>query len=114
MSRRTSVVHCKKDEYDIYIGRPSIWGNPFIEGKHGTREEVLQKFHKYAAKDPMVIESLPLLKGKVLGCWCKPKDCHGDILAAMVYMTCADCESNMKCEVAFDWYNTNNACLMEK
>jgi hypothetical protein len=21
------------------------------------------------------------LKGKVLGCWCSPKACHGDILA---------------------------------
>jgi hypothetical protein len=23
------VVHCKKDKYDVYIVRPSKWGNPF-------------------------------------------------------------------------------------
>jgi hypothetical protein len=22
----TRVVHCKKEEYDVYIGRPSKWG----------------------------------------------------------------------------------------
>jgi len=114
MAKRTSVVHCKKDPYDIYIGRPSPWGNPFIEGRHGDRAKVIEKFHRHAAKDPFIISNLYLLKGKVLGCWCKPKPCHGDVLAAMVYMTCANCESNLKCETAFDWYNTNDACLMEK
>jgi hypothetical protein len=24
------------------------------------------------------------LKGKVLGCFCKPKECHGDILVELV------------------------------
>ena len=37
------VVHCKKEPYDIYVGRPSKWGNPFRIGKDGTREEVIKK-----------------------------------------------------------------------
>ena len=24
------------------------------------------------------------LRGKILGCWCKPKPCHGDILVKLV------------------------------
>lgn len=37
------VVHCKKDKYDVYIGRPSKFGNPFSIGKDGDRIEVCQK-----------------------------------------------------------------------
>lgn len=37
---KCKVVHCKKSKYDVYIGRPSIWGNPFTIGKDGTRKEV--------------------------------------------------------------------------
>jgi hypothetical protein len=44
---KTKVVHCKKESYDIYIGRPSKWGNPFREGEDGTRKEVIDKYRKY-------------------------------------------------------------------
>ncbi len=74
------VVHCKKDRYDIYIGRPSKWGNPFSIGKDGTREEVMQKYENYLLNNLNLMNSLYELKDKVLGCWCKPKICHGDIL----------------------------------
>ena len=30
-----SVVHCKKAPYDVYIGRPSKWGNPFTHKQDG-------------------------------------------------------------------------------
>lgn len=29
------VVHCKRDKFDVYIGRPGKWGNPFTIGKDG-------------------------------------------------------------------------------
>lgn len=32
----TKVVHCKKEPYDVYIGRPSKWGNPFTHIKINT------------------------------------------------------------------------------
>ena len=78
------IVHCKKDTYDEYIGRPSILGNPFIIGKDGTRKEVIDKFRIYFAKrienDPAFKKYVNSLKGKVLGCWCRPYTCHGDIV----------------------------------
>lgn len=79
------VVHCKKEPYDVYIGRPSFWGNQFTIGKDGTREEVVQKYKEHLERvlflNPEVKEKLVReLKGKVLGCWCAPLSCHGDIL----------------------------------
>ncbi len=74
------VVHCKRDKYDVYIGRPSKWGNPFVIGKDGTREQVIQKYEQWLRTQPALLAALPELKGKVLGCWCSPKPCHGDVL----------------------------------
>jgi hypothetical protein len=77
----TKVVHCKKEPYDIYIGRPTKWGNPFKIGRDGNREEVLEKYRKYLESNKKLLADVFVLKGKTLGCWCKPKACHGDILA---------------------------------
>ena len=84
------VVRYKKDEpYDVYIGREnrwnglkrSIWHNPFREGVHGTREEVIEKYECYLLeKRPDLVERLPELRGKTLACWCAPQPCHGDVL----------------------------------
>ena len=76
------VVHCKKAEYDVYIGRPGPWGNPFVVGEHGTREEVVEQYAEWLLSQPdLVAKAKKDLKGKVLGCWCAPKLCHGDILS---------------------------------
>jgi len=77
------VVHCKREPYDIYIGRPSIWGNPFTIGPDGTRIEVIEKYRDYLLNNPKLLAALPMLRGKVLGCWCAPKSCHGDILVEL-------------------------------
>lgn len=79
----TKVVHCKKEKYDIYIGRPSKWGNPFTIGKDGTREEVIQKYEKWLMNQKYLVTLIPTLKDKILGCWCKPNSCHGDILVKL-------------------------------
>ena len=79
----TRVVHCKKEPYDIYIGRPGKWGNPFPIGSD-TRETVLEKFETYLLTRPDLLEQLSELEGKVLGCWCKPEACHGDILVKYI------------------------------
>lgn len=83
------VVHCKKEKYDVYIGRPSKWGNPFRIGVDGTREDVIRKYREWARD-----QDLPLheLRGKVLGCFCSPLACHGDILAELAN------EPNRTCE----------------
>lgn len=77
----TRVVHCKKDPYDVYIGRPSKWGNPFVVGKDGSREDVIVKYGKWLNENQALLDDLHELKGKTLGCWCFPLPCHGDILA---------------------------------
>lgn len=75
------VVHCRKDAYDVYIGRPSKWGNPFIIDEDGTRFEVIQKYQAWIQTEPdLIAEAKVELKGKVLGCFCAPSPCHGDIL----------------------------------
>jgi hypothetical protein len=83
VSRRTQVVHCKRGAYDIYIGRPGKWGNPFVIGKDGTREEVIEKYRAWLLSREDLMGSLPELQGKTLGCWCKPEACHGDVLAEL-------------------------------
>lgn len=80
----TTVVHCKRDKYNlaiyVYIGRPSKWGNPFLIGRDGTREEVVEKYRDYLHSSGL-IKDIYELKDKVLGCWCHPQLCHGDVLA---------------------------------
>ncbi len=78
------VVHVKKESYDIYIGRPSKWGNPYKIGINGTREEVISKYRVYILSRPNLINQLPELVDKILGCWCKPLACHGDILLELI------------------------------
>lgn len=81
------VVHCKKEEFDVYVGRGSKWGNPYshkegtlAEHVVGSRSEAIQKFEEHLLSNQNLMSSLEELKGKTLGCWCKPKSCHGDIL----------------------------------
>ncbi len=77
------VVNLRKEKYDVYIGRGSKWGNPFIMGKDGNREEVIEKYKKYITKS-YLLNDLEELRGKILGCFCKPKACHGDILIELL------------------------------
>jgi hypothetical protein len=79
----TTVVHCKKEPYDVYIGRPSKWGNPFVVGEDGERGECVELFREWIVKQPDLLADLHELRGKVLGCWCKPSACHGDVLAKL-------------------------------
>jgi hypothetical protein len=54
--------------------------NPFEIGRDGTREEVIAKYRTWLGEQPHLMKLLPTLRGKVLGCWCAPKACHGDVL----------------------------------
>jgi hypothetical protein len=85
------VVHIKKEAYDVYVGRPTQWGNPFTHladkktlAKHivATREEAVEKYREWITEGEgkWLLEHLPKLKGKTLACWCHPKACHADVL----------------------------------
>lgn len=86
----TKVVHCKRKPFDVYIGRPSKWGNPFshlpktrAKFRVATRDEAVEAYAAWIVQQPELMAALPELKGKVLGCWCAPKRCHGDVLTEL-------------------------------
>jgi hypothetical protein len=68
----------------VYIGRPSKWGNPFEIGIDGTRQEVISKYRDYVLDTKALMDALLELEGKILGCWCHPLPCHGDVLVELV------------------------------
>ncbi len=85
------VVHNKQKKFDVYIGRPSKWGNPFSHIPHGTqakfivkdRQEAVAEYRKWILKQPDLMADLHELKGKTLGCWCAPQSCHGEVLVEL-------------------------------
>lgn len=91
----TTVVHCRKAPFDVYIGRAhqefpaSRWGNPFPITPTRTRWQALAEYETYLRGNADLMAALPELRDKVLGCWCKGTapgnvGCHGDILAKLV------------------------------
>jgi len=95
------VVHVMIEEYDVDIGRPGKWGNPYSHKdgtmaryKVETREEAVAKYKEYILNNTKLLECLPELKDKTLGCWCakkggltakdKPFVCHGQVLMELI------------------------------
>lgn len=85
----TTVVNLRTAKYDVYIGRAGkgqdgYFGNQFPIGPM-TRGEVINEFRKTfylrLQCDPEFKRRVHELKGKVLGCFCKPQACHGDVIA---------------------------------
>lgn len=66
-----------------YIGGPSIWGNPFVIGKDGSRDNVIAKYDARLLGNPKLLAQLHMLAGKSLVCWCAPARCHGDVLVRL-------------------------------
>ena len=65
----------------IKVDRSSPWGNPFILGKDGDRDDVCDLFEQYAKWRLTIQPSwLRPLKGKYLACWCAPLRCHAETL----------------------------------
>lgn len=84
---RTTVVNCKNEVFDVHIGRGSPFGNPFKIGVHGNREEVITKYRNWVLTQPLLLAKMEELRGKRLGCWCKPKACHGDVIVEILNRT---------------------------
>lgn len=107
-----SVINGKQDGFvgvnKIYIGRSnktynlqqSPLANPYTIGRDGTRAEVIQKYRRWlwnkiqegmsgkinAVWDELINISRKVIKGAlvILTCWCKPEDCHGDVIARCI------------------------------
>ncbi|MCG7851405.1 MAG: DUF4326 domain-containing protein [Methanosarcinaceae archaeon] len=78
------VINMKNEMCNVKVDRSSVLGNPFKIGKDGNREEVIAKYRSYLNNCILVCDELNRLKDMpddtVLGCWCKPKSCHGDVV----------------------------------
>ena len=80
------VLHLKNAPPDaIRIDRQTRWGNPFVIGKDGSREEVIAKYRDHLwsqiRTEKLSLDDLAGLHGKSLACHCAPQPCHGDVLA---------------------------------
>jgi hypothetical protein len=87
------VVHSRKAKCDTFIGRPTKWGNPFKIGEHGDRAEVIARYRAWLLhpdQDELRNAARRELAGKVLGCFCAPLACHGDVLAEIANETVGD------------------------
>ena len=86
------VVHCMTSEYEIYIGRPGEFGNPYSHKddslgtiKVASQQEAVDKFREYLLGDEELLKKIKPLKDKILGCWCRTSGnpnapCHGDVI----------------------------------
>lgn len=78
------IVNKKKHDYEVDCTRGTIWGNPFIIGVHGNRQEVIAKFRVYfleqLSSGGITREQLLSLNGMICGCVCKPLPCHLDVI----------------------------------
>ena len=76
------VVNLQKESYDVYIGRPSRFANPWRVGDHGDRGTVVKKFRNWiSSQETLMRFARTLLPGTRLGCFCVPNMCHGHLLA---------------------------------
>lgn len=64
----------------LYIGRPSKWGNSFVIRRDGSRADVIAKYRAWIVAQPAFMNALDELRGRDLVCWCAPLACHGDVL----------------------------------
>jgi hypothetical protein len=95
---KTTVVNLRVDNYDVYIGRAGkgqsgYFGNPFpLSGasRGSTIEKYKEYFYKRIETDSEFKEKVHSLKGKRLGCFCKPHPCHGDIIVEYLESTNID------------------------
>lgn len=83
LTRKPRVLNKRTDAIPpdaVYVGRPSMWGNPFRIGVDGTREQVLEWYKEWFHESNLIPA---MLRGKDLVCWCAPEPCHADYLLEM-------------------------------
>ncbi|MGW4330439.1 DUF4326 domain-containing protein [Nocardia sp. NPDC004573] len=75
----------RRHEVFVRIDRTSDWGNPYIIGRDGNRDDVITTHAHHLAQrvDLLIRLRRGELAGHVLGCWCAPQPCHGDTLTAV-------------------------------
>jgi len=84
------VVNLRKEKYTVYIGRGSVFGNPFKIGINGDRKKVIKLYKEWIKYHPEILKAIYALpKDAILGCFCvktpidfirKNKFCHGEVI----------------------------------
>lgn len=87
---------------EYYIGRNfgnlegSVLGNKFKINRDGDRKEVIEKYRKWLWKEVkkkegkvwnelmMLVKEVKAGKDIYLSCWCKPLECHGDVIKSCI------------------------------
>lgn len=103
---RHRVVNLRRDPYDIYVGRDwagkpadagdCYWGNPFSRFQEPDLKARTSLYINWLFENHvMIARARTELSGKVLGCGCVPKYCHGWVLAAVA--NCSDKEADLLC-----------------
>lgn len=93
MLRVVNLRNYKKREGEILvkIDRSSPLGNPFVMKSENERRNVCLEYREYFLNnikvDVRMGREIQLIKDYIergdkvaLGCWCAPKECHGDFL----------------------------------
>lgn len=118
----TTVVNIKSDPYDLYIGRAnatyglpaSKWANPFKLEREADRPIVLARYRIWLLQQPSLMRALPELRGLRLACWCSPRACHGDVLAALVNSAAANGATAQPAGIVPAWEDTTRAYWAEE
>lgn len=86
---KVSNVHTASPKA-VYVGRGSVWGNPYRIGEHSSREDVIHLYRELLWKrlrgsnGSQWFAALLTLRGAELSCHCAPKPCHADVIASAV------------------------------
>jgi|TARA_Y100000310_G_scaffold297893_1_gene331292 hypothetical protein len=95
-----TVVNRERGGREIeYIGRGSVYGNPFVIGRDGNRQEVIAKYEERlktmyrSGGGTRLVNAIGTLSRRVregedikLSCFCAPQACHGDVIKARIEM----------------------------
>lgn len=90
------------DTSAVYVGRPTMWGNPFRadqpdhphnrDARIAGATSAADAYRRWLRGEPgfahiaqdkrdAIIGNISKLKGRDLSCWCRPgDDCHADVL----------------------------------
>ena len=75
----------------VYVGRPSVLGNPYVIGHDGARHDVVDQYRAWLREqyrhDGAVRRALRQLAMRYLTdgaltliCWCAPQPCHAEVI----------------------------------
>ena len=77
-------INCYIGRKNIYYGIDSIWGNPYRISQSMNRYTCVDKYKNYLLNNQQLMQRLPELFGKNLGCWCEPELCQGHAIIDII------------------------------